>query len=38
LSLETVRQWADLSAAAYRRELDERITHDQLPRHRQSLH
>src|SRR4029077_5924378 len=37
LSLETVRQWADLSAAC-RRELDERITHDQLPRHRQSLH
>lgn len=30
LTLETVRESADLSVAAYRRELDERITHDQL--------
>ena len=30
LSLETVRQSAHLSVTAYRRELDERITHDQL--------
>ena len=30
LTLETVREDADLSVAAYRRELDERITHDQL--------
>jgi hypothetical protein len=30
LTLETVRESADLSVAAYRRELNERITHDQL--------